>query len=179
MIRLFVALELPEDVRGSLARLCSGLPGARWVPPENLHLTLRFIGEVDQGFAEDIDAALGTVKTPAFDLFLEGVGHFGKGRAARTLWVGVGSSETLVRLQAKIETALLGAGVAPETRKFTPHVTLARLKAPPRGKLESYLLAHDAFRTRPFAVTRFALFSSFLSSSGAIYTLEAAYPLTR
>ena len=181
MMRLFVALTLPEEIREALAALENGLPGVRWVPEENLHLTLRFIGEVDGGLAHDIDDTLVALRMPAFALRLSGVGRFGDGRKLRALWAGVEPNPELVRLRDKIERALVGCGLKPEPRKFAPHISLARFKnngaGLPPEKLERYLAEHALFKAGPFPVEHFTLYSSFLSSSGAIYTPEADYPL--
>jgi len=176
-MRLFVALALPDTLRERLCGLCSGLPGARWVAPENMHLTLRFIGEVEGHDAEDIDAALSGIHLPRFTLTLAGVGDFGDDRRLRSVWVGVEASEMLNRLQSKVEQAVQRAGQPPETRKFKPHVTLARFKSHPGGRLESYFAERSLFRAAPFEVSEFTLFSSFLSHEGAIYSPEAVYPL--
>jgi 2'-5' RNA ligase len=176
-MRLFVALSLPDHLRGRLCGLCSGLPGARWVAPENLHLTLRFIGEVDGRDAEDIDAALSGVRCPSFPLALSGVGEFGDERRLRSVWVGVDASETLERLQSKVEQAVRRAGQPPEKRRFKPHVTLARFKSHPGARLEPYFAERSLFRCEPFQVTDFTLYSSYLSHGGAIYSPEAVYPL--
>ncbi len=176
-MRLFIAIGLPEDLRARLAALGNGLPGARWVGEENLHLSLRFLGELDGGEAADVDASLTAVRLPAFELGLEGISHFGEGRNLRALWAGVRPSPALMRLQAKIEQAVIRAGQPPEKRKFKPHVTLARFKSNPGSKLRSYLAEHALFRSEPFRVECFTLYSSFLSASGAIYRAEADYPL--
>ncbi len=178
MIRLFVAVDLPEDVRGRLAGLCAGLPGARWVEPGNLHLTLRFIGEVAEPQFPEIDSALSAVRSPAFALALDGVGCFGDRRRARALWAGVRPCEGLSALRSKTESALVGAGLEPETRKFHPHVTLARLKDTRAERLAGYLEAHGAFLTGEFPVGAFALYSSRLGRGGAAYAREAAYSLS-
>jgi 2'-5' RNA ligase len=176
-MRLFIAIALPEDLRTRLAALATGLPGARWVSEDNLHLSLRFLGELDGGAAADVDAALAGVRAPGFELVLEGVSHFGEGRNLRALWAGVRPSPELKRLQAKIEQAVVRAGQPPEKRKFKPHVTLARFKSNPGAKLQSYLAEHALLRSEPFPVEAFTLYSSFLSASGAIYRAEAEYPL--
>ncbi|MFQ5773698.1 MAG: RNA 2',3'-cyclic phosphodiesterase [Kiloniellaceae bacterium] len=178
-MRLFVAIPLPEDLRARLARLEEGLPGARWVAPENLHLTLRFIGEVDGRQAGDIDAALSQVRAERFAVTLAGVDRFGSGGKARTLWVGVEANPDLVRLHAKIEQALQRAGLAPERRKFKPHVTLARFNGNPGGRLYAYLSRNALLRSEPFVAEEFVLYSSFLSQAGAIHSPEAVYPLVR
>lgn len=177
MIRLFVAITLPEAIRLRLAGLCAGIPGARWVGEENLHLTLRFIGDVDNGVAEDVDAALTRIRAPAFDITLEGVGYFGKASQARILWAGIRKCGALSHLQAKVESAVTRSGLPPEERKFSPHVTLARLKGAQAGRLERFVAENAGFRAGPIAVDRFVLYSSFLSRAGAIHTPEADYPL--
>jgi 2'-5' RNA ligase len=176
-MRLFVALSLPESLRSRLSSLCNGLPGARWVTPENLHLTLRFIGEVDGHEAEDIDAALSGIRLPRFSVTLSGVGDFGDNKRLRSVWVGVESNELLERLQAKVEHAVQRAGRPPEQRKFKPHITLARFKSHPGGRLQDYFAEHALFHGPPFEVTDFTLYSSFLAHEGAIYSPEAVYPL--
>ena len=177
-MRLFVAIPLPLDLRERLARLDSGLPGARWVSEENFHLTLRFLGEVDGAQAHDLDAALSRIRMPSFDLSLTGVGHFGEGSKLRTVWAGVERNEQLLRLREKVENACQAAGLPPDGRKFRPHVTLARFKSSPgAGKLQDYMSRHSLLRFGPFTVDGFALFSSFLKHSGAIYRIEAEYAL--
>jgi 2'-5' RNA ligase len=176
-MRLFVALTLPETVRHRLTGLANGLPGARWVKPENLHLTLRFLGEVNNLTAADVDDALAKIHSPGFDLGLNGIGHFGEGRKLRALWVGVEATTELMRLQEKIEQALIRAGLPPEPRKFKPHITLARFKSHPGGRLQTYLAEHNLLRAGPIAMESFELYSSFTSADGAIYRVEASYPL--
>ncbi len=177
MIRLFVAIPLPETVRERVESLCRGLRGAKWVRPENMHLTLRFIGEARNDTLGDFDAALAKISAPGFDLTLDGVGSFGKGRSPRAVWAGVVKSEPLMRLQAKIESALVRAGCPPEGRKFSAHVTTARLsRARPRN-VETYVADRAAFHAGPFSVDRFTLYSSFLAAAGAIHRVEAEYLL--
>jgi 2'-5' RNA ligase len=177
MIRLFVALALPQPLQLQLASLDGGVPGARWVKPEYRHLTLRFIGEVDRSIADDLDVVLGGIEAPSFELTLSGVGQFGKPDAARILWAGVEPNGALDHLQMKIEAAVARAGLPVEQRRFSPHVTLARLRRAPGNRIEQFVADHAGFRAEPITIDRFTLFSSFLSSSGAIYTPEAEYPL--
>jgi 2'-5' RNA ligase len=177
MIRLFVALELPESVRERLGVLQGGVPGARWVDDHQLHLTLRFIGEVTEDVGHDIDDALLSIRAPGFELELAGVGEFG-GKNPRALWAGVRSNGALLHLQKKVETALQRIGLEPETRKFSPHVTLARLRGAPREKVVQFLSEYGLFASAPFRVDRFVLFSSHQGSGGSVYHPERTYPLT-
>lgn len=176
-MRLFVGLDFPWEVRERLALLCGGVPGARWTPPENFHLTLRFIGEVPPSRAEEIDAALLALRGRGFDLVLKGVGTFAKGEQENTLWVGVERTPALEALQAKVETALQRAGCPPERRRFFPHVTLARLRDPAQGKLAAFVQSHNLFRSAPIPIRHFALFSSRLGKEAAVYVPEVEYAL--
>ena len=177
MIRLFVALDLPDFVRDSLLSLQGGVPGARWNAAEQLHLTLRFIGEVDENIAHDIDDTLVSIRAPSFAVELAGVGEFG-GKNPRALWAGVKANEALLHLQRKIETALQRIGLTPEARKYSPHITLARLKAAPRDKVVQFLTHASLFSAGPFPVNQFVLFSSHPSQSGSIYRAERVYRLS-
>lgn len=177
MIRLFVGIELPEELKDRLAGICNGVPGAKWVSSENLHLTLRFIGEVGEARFADIDAALSLVRAPGFELVLSGIGHFASGKVPRVLWVGVEKSESLAHLHGRVEAACVHAGLAPEGRRFSPHITLARLDNPPASRLGAFLAHSSLFKSAPFPVTEFTLFSSFLGRGGAIHRAEAEYSL--
>ena len=176
MIRLFTAIEIPESVWLRLSLLQGGVPGARLTPVEDLHLTLRFIGEVDEPTASDIDGVLSELSLPAFALTLKGVGQFG-GKEGRALWAGVAPDPTLQRLAAKIESALQRMGRPAETRKYAPHVTLARLKDAPLQKIHEFLAAHNLFDSGPFTVGAFTLFSSHQTPRGSLYRAERTYPL--
>ena len=177
MIRLFVAIPLPEIVRLRLVGLCTGVPGARWTQPENLHLTLRFIGEVSETSFSDIAEALSLVDGQAFDFHLAGAGQFGDRRRARILWAGIAPNDHLLRLRNQIEGHLQHAGIEPEGRKYSPHVTLARLKNAPMERVARFLGEHGQLNTTPIAAHRFVLFSSHLGQAGAIHTPEVEYPL--
>jgi 2'-5' RNA ligase len=177
-MRLFVALDLPWELRQRLAMLSgSGIPGARWVPPENYHVTLRFIGEAPGYLAEDIDHALAALRGRGFQLSLAGLGVFAKGGRSTQLWVGVERTPQLEHLQNKIETALQRCGLEPERRRFQPHVTLARLDNAPESKLASFVQAHNLFRAEPVPVEHFTLFSSLLGKEQPVYTSEVEYQL--
>ncbi len=177
-MRLFVALDLPWAVRERLADLGVGLAGARWVPPENYHITLRFIGETPSYRAEEVDAALSALRGRAFPIELAGAGTHEKNGRVTALWVGVARSQPLEHLRSKIETAVQRAGIPPERRRFTPHVTLARLRdQAAEPKLAGWVQAHNLFRTPPVDVQHFTLFSSQLGKEQSVYTPEVEYPL--
>ena len=176
MIRLFTAVEIPDTVRLRLSLLQGGIPGARWIPRESLHLTLRFIGEVDHAVARDIDDVLAEIRAPAFPLALKGVGEFGR-KEGRALWAGVANGDALQYLAAKIESALQRMGLPAETRKYSPHVTLARLKDVPMSEIQTFLTTHALFQSEPFEIAQFTLFSSLHSSKGSRYRVESVYPL--
>lgn len=177
MIRLFVGLEVPPDLAERLAAQGSGLPGARWVPARNLHLTLRFIGEVDEAAAEEIHDRLTEVAAPPFTLTLAGLGLFGDRHRAHTLWQGVERSDELFRLAARIEAAVVRAGQPPEPRKFSPHISLARVKQTTPGRIQEFILAAPPHRAEPLPVTGFALFRSTLARGGPEYDVLERYPL--
>ena len=173
MLRLFVGIGLPPELKLQLSLMAAGLPGAKWVDPGNYHVTLRFIGEVDEGAAADIDLALAQIRAPRFDVTVATVGHFG----LRMLWAGIERNPALQHLHEKIESVLNRLGYEPEERRYTPHITLARLKGTSDGKLHEYLSQHALFRAAPFAVDRFSLIASYLTKSGAIYEDQADYDL--
>lgn len=177
MLRLFVALALPAELKAQLALLAGGIPGVRWVAPENYHLTLRFIGEIERWRAEEADAALAAIRAPAFQLALRGVGHFEKAGRIAALWVGAERNDGLTFLQAKVETALQRAGFEPERRRFAPHVTLARTERAPPEKLIAFVQATSLFRAAPVEVEHFTLYSSHLGKSQAHYVAEVEYDL--
>lgn len=176
MPRLFVAIDLPDEVKASLIGFTRELPVAKWVGPEELHLTLRFIGEVAQETCSLIKSALSRVSFEAFPLTLRGVGHFPPGKHPRVLWVGMDPGNTLIRLQQEVELALIDAGIAPDERRFSPHITLARLKETAPGMVLRFETTHAALACAPFQVTEFILFSSVLTHQGAIHSKEAVYP---
>ena len=176
-MRLFVALALPAALKAQLALLAGGIPGARWVPPENYHLTLRFIGEVEGWQAQEVDDALAAIRARPFELSLCGLGTFEKAGRIQALWVGVERTEGLSFLQSKVETALQRIGLEPERRRFAPHVTLARTEKAPPEKLIGFVQAHNLFRAPPMTVESFTLYSSRLGKEQAVYVPEVEYGL--
>jgi len=177
MLRLLVALDLPDAVRRRLGAIAHPVSRARWVEPENMHLTLRFVGEIDESHAADLDAALSQVSAPAFELALKGVGHFGVRDRVRVLWVGVEKQPALMELQQRIDQAARRAGLPPEGRRFHAHVTLARLRETPLDGVAPFLAGEAAYMSPAFAATRFTLYSSWRGNDGPAYVAERSYPL--
>jgi 2'-5' RNA ligase len=176
MSRLFAALEIPPKVAHELALARGGLLGARWVDESDLHLTLRFIGDVDERTAEEIDAELSEIRKPAFTVTLQELDAFG-GDKPRAIVVKAQASPELLALQSKIEARLRRLGVAAEPRKFAPHVTLAWLRAASRPATAGYLASRGYFQPIRFVAERFALFSARDLVGGGPYVLESVYPL--
>ena len=176
MPRLFTGVEIPSDIGQALAMLRGGLPGARWIDPENYHMTLRFIGDVDDTTAHEVASMLGRVKRDAFDLQMQGLTSFG-GRKPRAVVANVAPAQALLDVQAEQERLMQRIGLEPEGRKFTPHVTLARLRESSSRDVADYLASRGYFRTSSFKVSRFVLFSSRASVGGGPYVVEASYPL--
>lgn len=176
MPRLFTALEIPRDAAMSLSLLRGGLPGARWIDVENYHLTLRFIGDVEGHVADEIAVALDRVRRPSFQLALSGVGAFGQ-KKPHAVWAGAAASPDLNALQGEIERICQRLGLPADPRRFTPHVTLARLRNTSPHELALYLSARGNFAAAPFRVGRFVLMSSRDSVGGGPYIVEEAWPL--
>ncbi|MFO7760491.1 MAG: RNA 2',3'-cyclic phosphodiesterase [Thermodesulfobacteriota bacterium] len=178
MYRLFVALDLPEDIRKELSLICYGLPGAKWVKEEQIHITLKFIGEVDGGLFRDIREELDGIKGEPFSLRIKGTGCFPPGKKPHVLWAGLEKSEELNQLKARVDNRLKGLGIEPEKRKFSPHITLARLFRAPVKRVSQFLAGHSFFTLPAFKVKEFHLYSSMLNSGGAIHRIQATYPLS-
>ncbi len=166
--RLFIAIRPPEEVRDRLVDAMEAIEGARWIGEDNLHLTLRFVGEVERPAANDLAAALGRIAWPGFALRLEGVGHFTRKGHAAALWARVPASEPLEGLRQKVEAACEAAGLGRETRGFTPHVTLARLNRS-SGPIGDWLARFGDLRGGPWQVSEFVLYESHLGHTGAFY----------
>ena len=176
MPRLFTGLELPEAVVNQLALARGGIAGARWLEPEDYHVTLRFIGDVDGRAARDIAETLGDISRPKTQVRFEGLSWFG-GDKPRALIAKVKPEPALMDLQAELERRLRRIGLEPETRKFTPHVTLARLRGVSQAAMADYLAARGALMAESFTAERFVLYSAREGSGGGPYVVEAAYPL--
>lgn len=177
MIRLFVGLPIDPGFRQTLARLGCSLPGARPTPEEQIHLTLRFIGEVSGVLFDEIKATLAELNSPALSLTIRGAGHFPPRGAPRVLWAGVQPAGDIIILRNRVNHLLRSCGVEPEHRKFHPHVTFARLKNTSPGRVADFLASNALLRSPPFTIDRVELLSSRLNPKGAVHTVEAIYPL--
>jgi 2'-5' RNA ligase len=174
--RLFVGIDPPAEVKDRLIDLMGGIAGARWQSEDQLHLTLRFIGEVDRHQADDVAAALSTVYHPRFELALSGAGTFDKRGQVNALWAGVTPHDAVHRLHKKVDQAVTRAGIAPEHRAYHPHITLARLNRG-SGDLGAFVSRHGGLSGAAFPVDDFCLYESQLTRDGASYTIVERYPL--
>ncbi|WP_028055993.1 RNA 2',3'-cyclic phosphodiesterase [Sphingobium bisphenolivorans] len=175
MHRLFVAVRPPPDIRARLLAIMSGVNGARWQDDDQLHITLRFIGEVDRHRANELADALRDIRFPPAELALSGVGSFNRKGQVHTLWAGIQPREPLVKLHQKIDRICVRAGLLPDDRAYLPHLTLARMSRS-AGSAENFMASHAALSSVPFAMTEFDLYESHLGQSGAAYHLIERYP---
>jgi RNA 2',3'-cyclic 3'-phosphodiesterase len=176
MHRLFVAIRPPDEICEQLLDLMEGISGARWQDEDQLHLTLRFIGEVDRHVARDVDAALSSLHHPAFELALAGTGMFDRRGVPAVLWAGVAPPEPVRALHNKVDQAVSRMGLEPEHRAFHPHITLARLGRA-AGPVEAFLAQSGTLASASFRVERITLYESRLTPAGAAYTPLEDYPL--
>ena len=176
MHRLFVAIRPPAAIRAILLGAMGGISGARWQSEDQLHLTLRFIGEVDRHLAGDIHAALGAVHQPPFEIALSGIGAFDRRGWPDAVWAGVAPHDPLKALHKKVDSTLTRVGVAPDQRAFLPHITLARLKRS-SGPVGNLLEQSGGLSSPPFTVDHLGLFESVLTPDGAVYSLLERYSL--
>ncbi len=178
--RLFVAIDFPPEIKTQIETVCDGLRDVRWVERDQMHLTLRFIGEIEMDRFKEVKDSLQSVRFEPFTLTLKGVGHFPQQGLPRVLWVGVEASGALKRLARDVERAIVSLGFEPDRHPFSAHVTLARLKyPPPAGELKRFYERNKRFASDPMTVEAFSLFSSVLSRDGAVYQVEATYPMRR
>lgn len=174
MVRLFIAIRPPAEIRARLLALMGGVAGARWQNDGQLHLTLRFVGEVDGRCAEDLADGLSAVRFAPFPIALSGLGRFERKGHVNTLWAGVHPRDALIQLHRKIDRACVHAGLAPDDRAYLPHITLARLNHS-AGSTEMFMASNAGLSSAPFMIDRFALFESQLNPSGALYHRVASY----
>jgi len=177
MKRIFLALRLEDTTRTLLSGLGSQIAGSRPVADDQLHLTLRFIGDVDGVTFDDIWEQLWEISASPVSLAIRGVGHFPPRGRPRTLWAGIEPSGELLILRNKINRILRRCNVLPEQRKFHPHITLARLKNSSPHRVARFLSQNSLLKSPPFTVGQFTLYSSVLSPKGAVHTIEQEYPL--
>jgi len=178
-VRLFSAIELPAPHRRALSKLQQNFEGARWVPESNLHITLRFFGEVNRRQAEDLAYELQRIDMPSFEIMAKGTGQFSGRTGVKALWVGLAPQDTLKGLNNIVERASRKAGLKPERQSYRPHITIARFNSPPDPeKVRNFLERHANLSLEPFRISGFSLFSSELRKSGALYRLEADFPFS-
>lgn len=177
MIRMFAAIAVPEEIGEGLLSRQQGLAEANWRPLDAFHITLRFMGEVREDVARDLDIEFANIGGGPFEVSLQGAGSFGEGREIHAVWTGVAESEPLRHLARACEIAARRAGIAPDRRLYTPHVTLAYLRRPDPVAVAHWIQANNLLKSPAFRVDRFGLYSSWRTSEGARYRLEAEYPL--
>ena len=177
MPRLFIAIDLSDAAKESIFLIQNGLRGARWIARENLHLTLRFIGEVSDVEADDIHSTLSKVRSSSFVLKLRGAGVFSSGSRPRSAWIGVQDRSPIFSLKGDIDRALASTGFGPDGRKYMPHVTVAKLKGR-SSNITDFMPRLGSMPSISVEIEQFALFSSFLARAGPVYTREMYYPLT-
>ncbi len=179
MQRLFVAVDLPESVKAQLKLLCVDVVGAKWVSHPQMHLTLRFIGDADEAQQTQIQMGLATVRATPFKMALQGIGQFPPKGKPRVIWVGIQADAELHTLQKRIEQTISSIGFEPADHAFSPHITLARFRMPPSTEqVQRYFALHQTFKTEPFEVEQFILYSSQLMPSGSVYRQEGVFPLS-
>lgn len=176
-MRLYVAIEFPDHILDNLMLLTENLHGFKWVRRNQLHLTLRFLGDVDQHLGRLLIEKLAEIRHSSFQVALSGLGVFPDIHHPRILWVGINANDTLFDLQGKIEQAIIDCGVEPETREFHPHITLSRIKYSRRERLESYMKKHRNFSLETITITSFHLVESKLHQSGSVYQNLKTYSL--
>lgn len=178
--RLFLSIAVPDAVRSALIALTDPAPGLNWVPPAQLHLTLRFLGDVPEAMIEPLCARLAAVRVAPFILPVETVGSFPPRAPARVLWIGTGAGHPrLFQLRQRVDDAVLAAGLRPDLRTFHPHITLARVTEPGAESAERWLRRHRDAAAPPFRVAAFALYASELHPDGAVHTLKQRFPLEK
>ncbi len=177
MLRLFLGIPLPPQYALALSAICVGLRGVRWVDPGNFHVTIRFIGEIDEGMAADLDAEVARLRMPSFSLTLAGVNYFGPAEKPRAVIATLDQEPGLIHLFEKIGTIMWRIGLPPDHRRFIPHVTLAYCAVPNPAEVLGFLASNNLFRLQPFIVDRFHLIRSYLTKAGSFYEDVASYPL--
>jgi len=176
-MRLFIAIELPGEIKGLLARKQIAIPGTRWVPPEQLHLTMAFLGEVDEATCALLSGKLGQIASPGFTLHFSGSGCFPDRRRPRVLWAGLSPNPLLTALADQVNQTVSSCGIVQEERPFSPHITLARCREPAAREVSAFLEQHRQLQLPQVMVREFILFQSILSRQGAVHTPQQRFPL--
>ena len=176
-MRVFIAIPLPVDIRASLGSLCHGIAGAKWTRPENMHITLRFLGELSEDEARDLDGELSEIEFPIFDLTFRSFGCFDKRGQVHTLWAALDKSPPLERLFEKVESASVRAGLEKARRKFKPHTTLARFRHVEDREIGTFMESCNPYSSELFPVESFVMYQSIRSHEGPRYVVLAEYPL--
>lgn len=176
MKKLFVAIDLPQEIKEGLARICEGFPGAQWIDRQLLHVTIRYIGAVDRTREDDIMRQFDRLQAEPFDLTIAGIGFFPPRHSPNRLWAGCELTDGLRLVRSRVEAALYLAGIERDIRKFQPHVTLARLRNPSPAKVGDYIARHNLLRLPPFQVSDISLYSSWPTDSAPDYQLEESFP---
>ena len=181
MKRAFLALPIPDDIAEALVPLQAGIPGARWQSRDNMHITLNFLGNVEETDLEILDEILQDIDFQAFPVTVRGVGSFetGKHKEPKILWAGIEKTEALLQLKKKTDQVVKSAGCDVERRRFTPHITLARMNKAPLNKVAGFIEAHNLLELPSFTADKFSLYESHLSEKGSIYMPLVDYPLQK
>jgi 2'-5' RNA ligase len=177
MIRLFIAIDIAEDIRMLICNMGGSIPGAKSVPSSQIHLTLKFLGDTESSLLDEIVYALAAIEHEPITIAIRSVGHFPPRGAPRVIWTGIHPVHNVVKLRNKVEKTLVDIGIERDKRKFSPHITLARLKNSPISRVTRFLADNSMLETPPFSITEFQLYSSTLSQKGAIHIKEATFPL--
>lgn len=177
-MRLFIAIEIPADLKRNINSMRADIPGARWVVAEQIHLTLAFLGEVEEAGVERLNSELARIQSGEFELCFSGTGCFPSRHRPRVLWIGLEPQPRLDELAAKVRAALFACGIPQEERPFSPHITLARLKLSPSRELDAFLDHPQKNKFHPFRVREFILFQSRLTPQGAVHISLRSFPLT-
>lgn len=178
MARLFIAVDIPQRIKDDILSTYLAIPGAKWINEDQLHITLRFLGDIDTVTEKKIVCALKKVSFAPFDLTLKGCGYFPPRREPRVLWIGLDNPQNLNTLQGKIERSLVSVGIGPDKRRFHPHITISRLNKSPLNKVIEYLTNYSLFSSEPFSIDEFHIYSSILCKEGACYTKENSFRLS-
>ncbi|MDA3812381.1 MAG: RNA 2',3'-cyclic phosphodiesterase [Spirochaetaceae bacterium] len=173
--RLFIAIDPPDSIRSSIHSICGGMKKVKWVTEDQIHLTIRFIGDIDELVFKNICQGLSTLKPISFLLKVQDLGHFPLRGNPKVLWAGVEENRELVKLYKSVNSVVESCRLEPEHRKFSPHITLGRIKGESVETIAEYLRFHSKFKTPSFDVLEYHLYSSILTPDGAIHEKIATF----